>query len=85
MQQHLMDDANDVKTAITAIADPTGMSDSEIIFNMKQIKTWDKKIEDLVTGTRKLQVESIDLTDVGDIVSSLDEAVKEVKLNKHET
>ena len=60
---------------VNEIKPPDEMSDSEVIMHMKQVKSWEKRVEDLVSELRKLQVEAIGIAEVGDMVTAVEQAV----------
>ena len=79
VQEHLKEDAADFLSTLTSLKSPGDMSDSEVIYHMKLIKTWEKKSEDLVTELRKLQVEAIGVMEVTDMVAVVEQSVKSLK------
>ena len=81
-QKHILEDAEEIQTQIVAVKLVPDMTDSEVIYFMRESRIWTKKIEDLITDNRKLQVEALGHADLNDMAAAVDVKVKTVKTVK---
>ena len=81
-QSHIMEDAEDFQSLILKVKLAPDMSDSEVIYYMRESKSWDKKIDDIVSVNRKFQVEALDIDDLKDMAARVEDKVKMVKTVK---
>ena len=78
-KNHLQEDTLEFMAVLNKIKSPVEMSDSDIIYHMKLIRTWEKKLGDIVSELRKLEVEALGLTEVAAIVEALATEVQSAK------
>ena len=81
---YIQEDAQEINTAILAVKEAKDLTDSEIIYYMREGKNWSKRVDDLVSENRKFQLESFGLESLTLSAASLDETVKNVKRVKDE-
>ena len=81
-QKHLVEDAEDFQKLIVEVKVAPSMTDSEVIYYMRLSRTWDKKVEDLVSDSRKFQVEALDTPDFATLAAAAENKVKMVKTVK---
>ena len=79
MQSHLKEDVSEFKKVLVAVKSSMEMSDSEVIYHMRLIKSWEKKVDDFVSGLRKLQVDALGIDSVRDAMEALKVEVDLVK------
>ena len=80
--KHIMEDAEDFTKAIMGVKVVATMTDSEIIYYMREIKTWDQKTKDLVTANRKFQEEAIGKEPLAELANVVDDKVHVIKVIK---
>ena len=81
---YIQEDAQEINTAILPVKEAKDLTDSEIIYYMREGKNWSKRVDDLVSENRKFQLESFGLESLTLSAASLDETVKNVKRVKDE-
>ena len=81
-QKHIMEDAEDFGNIVLGVKLATDLLDSEVIYYMRESKTWDKKTDDLVSANRKFQEEALGMEDLKELAAQVDDKVKIVKTVK---
>ena len=79
---HIMEDANDFQKEIAVVKLATELADPEVIYYMRESKTWKKKVDELVAANRKFQEDALGITDLDQMGKELDDKVKIMKTVK---
>ena len=83
-RDHLNEDTSDLINILKNVKSPNEMSDSEVILNMKLVKVWDKKADDIVSELRKIQVEALGVAEVQEDIHTLEGSISSMKNVKKE-
>ena len=79
---YIEEDADEINTLIVSVKLESELTDSEVIYFMREGKNWSKRVENLIIENRKFQLEAYGVASLADICSSLDQKVKNVKVAK---
>ena len=76
---HILEDAESFQKLIIDVKLAPDMTDSEVIYYMRESKNWTKQINDLVSSNRKFQEEALGKVDLSAKATELDDKIKIVK------
>ena len=72
---HIFEDAENFQKQFLEVKLATEMTDSEVIYFMRESKNWSKQINDLVSSNRKFQEEALGKPDIKDMAAELDDNI----------
>ena len=72
----------EINAVISKIKLATDLTDAEVIYYMREGRSWDKRVSDLIAENRKFQLEAYGFASLHESASSLDTEVKAVKTVK---
>ena len=81
-QKNIFEDAADFSKVILEVQLASELTDSEVMYYMKESKVWDKRISDLVSANRKFQEEALGIADLDSLARALEEKISIVKTMK---
>ena len=76
---HLTEDLASFKESINGIKLATELTDSEVMYYMREFKTWKKQMSDIVSLHRKLQEDTLGKAELNDMMETLNNEVVVVK------
>ena len=79
---YIKEDVTEINTVISRIKLAKDLTDAEVIYYMREGRSWDKRVSDLIAENRKFQLEAYGFASLHESASSLDTEVKAVKTVK---
>ena len=79
---NIIEDIEEFGSTIKKVENITDMSDSEVTYFLRRIDSWDMRVKEITTQSRKLQEESVGINDMEVMVNTVMDKLKTLKLNK---
>ena len=81
---NILEDIQEFDGTIQKVGAVVDMSDSEITYYLRRVDAWEQRVKDITTQSRKLQEDSIGKDEMKDMVDTVVNKLKALKLTKSE-